>query len=146
MVTSLSGSNSSFSLSAQYFSNNADGTKGFTDVRACVTIDGYGYNGRVAQACDMGFYNSKNNYEACKPCPYGLTTEGVGKGYTLASCGIAKGFGYSSAANGSVPCPIGKFIHRICPLLLPGPVVAAFFFVCRNICSSESCTQSLSSP
>jgi hypothetical protein len=59
-----------------------------------------------AQACTKGFYNNRDNYEDCKPCPYGMTTEGIAKGFTLASCGVAKGFGQY---NGQMlPCPIGE--------------------------------------
>lgn len=101
--------NSSYPTSYLYYINNGDGdgTEGFTDVLACVTIDGYGYNGRVAQPCDKGFWNSKDNYDACKACAYGLTTEGVGKGVSQASCGMAAGFGL--VGGSVVPCPIGTY-------------------------------------
>jgi hypothetical protein len=58
------------------------------------------------QACPKGSYNSRDNYQDCKTCPYGYTTEGVGKGFTNSSCGVAKGFGqYDGKMQ---PCPIGE--------------------------------------
>jgi len=104
MVTS---NNASYPISRQYYINNGDGTEGYTSVLACVTIDGYGYNGRVAQPCDKGFWNSKDNYDACKACSYGLTTEGVGRGVALTSCGMGPGFGL--VGTSIVPCPIGTY-------------------------------------
>jgi hypothetical protein len=56
-----------------------------------------------------GFYNPRDSYTDCQPCPgFGLTTEGVGLGVNLSSCGIAAGFGYSEAEKAVVPCPIGE--------------------------------------
>jgi hypothetical protein len=46
--------NDTYSNSALYWSNtstSAYATFGFTDVKACVTQAGFGYNGRVAQQC-----------------------------------------------------------------------------------------------
>jgi hypothetical protein len=96
-----------YPTSAQYFTTNADGTRGFISALACVTQDGYGYNGRVAQKCAQGKYNNKDNYLDCKDCPYGMTTQDVGAGYTQADCGVAAGFGW---VNGKVDlCPIGTY-------------------------------------
>lgn len=110
MVTALSGTNSSYPTSAAYFVANGN-DRGFNDVRACVTLPGYGYNGRIAQACDIGFYNDKDTYETCKACGYGLTTEGVGLAATSADCGVAAGFGFSAARSAVVPCSIGECLH-----------------------------------
>lgn len=93
--------------STRYYVKNGD-AEGFADPRACVTVDGYGYDGRGAYPCEVGTYNQKDTLSECKPCPWGFTTAGVGKGVTLASCGIAAGFGYSASQQGVVPCPIGE--------------------------------------
>lgn len=105
MVTALNGANTSYPTSSAYWVQSGN-DKGFNDVRACVTQDGFGYNGRIAQACDKGFYNPKDTYSPCTACVYGLTTEGVGKGKTVADCGLAQGFGNYDGAY--VPCPIGE--------------------------------------
>lgn len=99
--------NGTYNTSASFFTNNSDGTYGFTSVKACVTQDGYGYNGRVAQQCAKGTYNNKDNYNDCTPCIYGLTTSDVGAGVTDADCGMAPGFGL----DGTVirECPIGTY-------------------------------------
>lgn len=39
-------------------------TNGFFDPLACVTLPGYGYDGRVATQCAKGWYNAGNNYLA----------------------------------------------------------------------------------
>jgi hypothetical protein len=97
----------SYPTSSKYWVNNTDGTNGFISALACVTQDGYGYNGRIAQACAQGKYNNRDNYMDCKDCPYGMTTEDVGKGFTLDNCGVAAGFGW---VNGKVDlCPIGTY-------------------------------------
>ena len=62
---------------------------------------GYGYKGRMSQACDQGSYNPGDNYEECKPCPFGYTTTGVGIGKTAADCLSAPGYGPGGL------CPIG---------------------------------------
>jgi hypothetical protein len=86
---------------------------GFYNVLACVTKDGWGYNGRIAQQCDQGTYNVRDNRATCTSCPFGFTTANVGAGYTQADCGIAAGYGWYNQtgmiANASVPCPIGTF-------------------------------------
>lgn len=92
--------------STRQYVKNGD-AEGFASELACVTIDGYGYSGRDSQPCEVGTYNGRDSREKCKPCPYGLTTSGVGKGVSLASCGVAAGFGYSAEQNAVVPCPIG---------------------------------------
>lgn len=61
---------------------------------------------RGAQQCDQGKYNRKDNYNSCSSCQFGTTTAGVGKGFTLADCSIAQGYGFH---NGAIAlCPIGK--------------------------------------
>lgn len=100
--------NASYPKSSAFFVDNNDTTKGFIDVRACVTVAGYGYNGRVAQACDMGYYNGKDNYDLCKKCDYGLTTAGVGAGVAPSSCGLAAGFGLDAVSKTILPCAIGE--------------------------------------
>lgn len=77
---------------------------------AAVTQPGYGMSGRNAQPCDTGSWNTPNNYDTCKPCGYGLTTQGTGKGVAESSCGIAKGYGNSTADLKIMPCPIGEFL------------------------------------
>lgn len=104
MVTSKDGD---YSNSAQFYIKQGD-AEGYTDVKACVTKDGYGYNGRNSQPCEAGTYNARNTYDTCKPCGFGLTTEGVSKGITFASCGLAAGFGYDAVLKAVVPCPIGE--------------------------------------
>lgn len=105
--------------STQYIIINDDGTWGFTSALACVTQQGWGYNGRIAQQCDRGTYNGNDTRSTCTTCGFGLTTEDVGKGYTEADCGIAAGYGYENITfnaaqnvtgnNSIVPCPIGKY-------------------------------------
>lgn len=93
--------------SASYYVTNGDTplTGGFTDTRACVTQDGFGMSARGAQQCMQGFYNPKDTYSACAACDFGTTTAGVGRGFTQADCGIAKGFGL---VDGKIQtCPIG---------------------------------------
>lgn len=90
--------NSTYSESYKYFSNSTFPDQGFTSAMACVTIDGYGYNSRVGQACEKGFYNQKNNRNDCTQCSYGLTTTAVGAGVYETDCGIAPGFGYEAGA------------------------------------------------
>lgn len=94
-----------YSQSALYWTNSTDGSAyGFTSPLACVTINGYGYNSRVAQACEKGYYNALNNREDCKPCGYGLTTAGVGQGFVEGDCGIAPGFGYVGSTIRECEC------------------------------------------
>lgn len=83
-------------------------TDGNTDPLACVTIDGFGYNGRIATQCPIDSWNPAKNRETCKKCGYGLVTDGTAAHQIAATdCGIAPGFGY----NNSVvqPCPIGTY-------------------------------------
>lgn len=68
---------------------------------------GFGYNGRIAQPCDRGFWNLADSYGTCKACGYGLTTAAVGAGKTEADCGLAAGFGNNGGTVG--PCPAGVF-------------------------------------
>lgn len=97
--------NATYSQSALYWTNATDGSAyGFTSPLACVTINGYGYNSRVAQACEKGYYNALNNREDCKPCGYGLTTAGVGLGFVEGDCGIAPGFGYDGSTIRECEC------------------------------------------
>jgi hypothetical protein len=112
MVTSITSPNSSFPTSARHFVRNGD-TEGFTNVAACVTIDGHGYDARNSQPCHKGFYNSKDAYDLCKQCPYGYTTMGVGMGVNQSSCGIAPGFGFVASVGAVVPCPIGEFLRPL---------------------------------
>lgn len=46
---------------------------------------GYGYSGRVAQRCDQGYYNEGDNYNTCKACPFGMTTDGAASAAVRAS-------------------------------------------------------------
>lgn len=100
--------NVTYSNSALYWSNtstSAYATFGFTDVKACVTQAGYGYNGRVAQQCEKGYWNTANNYDDCTACAYGLTTSAVGAGTKESDCGMNAGFGGSPVRE----CPIGTY-------------------------------------
>lgn len=105
MVTSSD--KAAFPNSASYFVDNGDGSRGFVDLRACVTRAGYGYSSRNAEPCAAGWYNGKDTYDICKACPYGTTTAGVGLGVTVADCKVAPGFGFHS--NQLMGCPIGEF-------------------------------------
>lgn len=85
--------------------DNGDGTRGFFNVKACVTQPGYGYNSRIAQPCAAGTYNRHDTYLPCTACPTGLTTAGVGVGITIANCGMKAGYGFH---NGAITlCPVG---------------------------------------
>jgi hypothetical protein len=99
--------NSTYPVSNSFFTNNTDGTFGFTNVLACVNQDGYGYNGRVSQLCEKGYYNKRDNRADCTACSYGLTTAAVGAGVVEGDCGIAPGFGYDGATIRE--CPIGAY-------------------------------------
>lgn len=95
--------------------DNGDGTRGFFNVKACVTQAGYGYNSRIAQPCAAGTYNRRDTYLPCTACPTGLTTAGVGVGVTLADCGMRAGYGFH---NGAVTlCPVGGWLLQLA--LLP---------------------------
>lgn len=48
MVTAIKAPNTSFPNSAAFYVSSGD-TQGFIDDQACVTQDGYGYNGRGSQ-------------------------------------------------------------------------------------------------
>lgn len=94
-------------------------TGGFYDPRACLTLPGYGYNGRVATRCQQGYWNSGWNHDSCTKCPYGLTTKDPSAaGFDVAQdqnelsdCHIAPGFGYE---DGVVKvCPVGKFNSEV---------------------------------
>jgi hypothetical protein len=88
---------------------SAGGDGGFTDPKACVTQKGFGYDGRISYKCAPGWYNPGNNREACKQCPYGLTTsDNAAQQAFEADCGIAPGFGFHD--NAIVPCPIGELL------------------------------------
>jgi hypothetical protein len=99
--------NSTYPTSNSYFTNNTDGTMGFTNVLACVNQDGYGYNGRVSQMCEKGYYNKRDNRLDCTACGYGLTTADEGSGVVATDCGIAPGFGYDGATIRE--CPLGTY-------------------------------------
>lgn len=85
-------------------------TAGYYDPKACVTKAGFGYNGRIATACQQGYYNGGSNYDQCTACPYGTTTV-VGTPGTdqneLADCFIAPGFGKEDGVIRV--CPVGTF-------------------------------------
>jgi hypothetical protein len=79
-------------------------------------------SGRAAQKCDQGSYNQGDNYETCKPCPYGTTTTAPGAGRTLDDCQAAAGFDDNgmcrigecnqlSASTASCPVPGGCLLH-----------------------------------
>jgi hypothetical protein len=80
--------------SAWFVRSNTTSTEGFTSPLACVNQAGYGYNGRVSQPCNKGFWGAKDTYGTCVACGYGLTTSAVGAGKSVADCGVAAGFGY----------------------------------------------------
>jgi hypothetical protein len=93
------------------YTQNADNTGGFVSPYACVTQAGYGYDGRVSQKCDKGYYNDKDNYAKCKPCGYALTTQGLGAAKAT-ECGIEPGYGFGTTHYFNrtlIKCPVGKF-------------------------------------
>lgn len=102
--------------STQYYytANSAQGAVGFISALACVTLPGYGYNGRIAQQCDKGTYNAADTRSTCTQCTYGFTTSDVGAGVTVDDCGPAAGFGYYNVSGtpNLVPCPIGTFNNK----------------------------------
>lgn len=97
------------------YTQNADGTGGFVNPYACVTQAGYGYDGRVSQKCDKGYYNGKDTYAKCKSCGYALTT--AGPGATKATeCGIEPGYGFGTTHYFNrtlIKCPIGESKPRV---------------------------------
>jgi hypothetical protein len=106
--------NASYPNSSVWFTNGTSPyteAYGFYSALACTTLPGYGYNGRIAQKCDTGFWNPQDVRSACTACAYGLTTEGVGLADNEADCGIAAGYGYhnDSGTFAIVPCPIGTY-------------------------------------
>jgi hypothetical protein len=112
MVTSTN--TTTYPNSSSFFVTDvATSTSGFISALACVTKDGFGYNGRIAQQCDKGTYNTKDTRSTCTACDYGLTTPDVGAGVTVADCGLAPGFGYvnnTGTGNSAVaPCPVGFY-------------------------------------
>lgn len=107
--TGLVASNDSrqYPNSSAWWIDNGDGTRGFFNVKACVTQPGYGYNSRIAQPCAAGTYNRHDTYLPCTACPTGLTTAGVGVGITIANCGMKAGYGFH---NGAITlCPVGTY-------------------------------------
>lgn len=92
-----------------YAAGATAGDGGFTDPKACLTKVGHGYDGRISYKCAPGWCNPGNNREACKQCPYGLTTSDIAtQQASEANCGIAPGFGFHD--NAIVPCPIGELL------------------------------------
>lgn len=89
-------------------------TNGFFDPLACVTLPGYGYDGRVATQCAKGWYNAGDNYLACTQCGYGLTTDAAGKTANT-DCKSAPGFGYYNGTDWATgdgkmqQCPAGTY-------------------------------------
>lgn len=78
--------------------------KGATDPLACVTKSGYGYNGRTANLCPAGSYNTGGNRDPCTQCTGGLTN--IVKGSDAAtSCKVPPGSGW--IGNQVVSCPVG---------------------------------------
>lgn len=55
-----------WSLVARRYVQNDDGTGGFVSPYACVNRAGYGYNGRISQKCDKGYFNDKDTYSTCR--------------------------------------------------------------------------------
>lgn len=105
MVTSTDTVN--YPVSSSFYAPN-----GFISALACVTADGWGYNGRIAQKCDSGYYQRHDTRLDCVACAYGLTTPGPGLGITIADCGMKPGYGYS---NGAIrECPIGESLSGAC--------------------------------
>jgi hypothetical protein len=108
MVTSTNAT--AYPNSASYYTNNGDGTGGFTSKWACVTRPGYGFNGTVGRGfsypCPKGEYNSGDNWSGCTQCGYGLTTAAAGAGVRFSDCGTAPGFGWNGTAI--VQCPKGE--------------------------------------
>jgi hypothetical protein len=47
------------------YHTNTDNTGGFIGPYACVNKAGFGYNGRISQKCDTGYYNDKDTYSTC---------------------------------------------------------------------------------
>lgn len=97
--------------SSQYFFTHpnfgSDAIQGFDDPKACVTLAGYGYNGRVASKCTQGSYNAAGNYGTCTQCPAGLTTSRVDtEQVVVTDCKLAEGYGFYD--NAYVACPIGE--------------------------------------
>lgn len=109
MVTSSDAVN--FPNSASFFVDHGNGTRGFTDPRACVTQAGYGYASRQSSPCPQGTYNAKDSLSTCTACPYGTSTAGPGAGTTTADCKLAPGFG---GYNGErMPRPIGELLKAL---------------------------------
>jgi hypothetical protein len=120
MITSSDAAN--FPNSASFFVDHGNGTRGFTDPRACVTQAGYGYSSRQASPCPQGTFNDKDTRGTCTACPYGTSTAGAGAGTTAADCKLAPGFG--SYNGGRMPCPIGEIFYST-----SGPRLGANVFV-----------------
>lgn len=96
-------------LSMQYWaSDGISGRQGFTHPLACVTKPGYGYQGRSANKCPVGSFNSGGSYDSCSPCPRpGLSTPDAASGQvSVDNCTLAPGYGFHD--NAIVPCPIGE--------------------------------------
>lgn len=81
-------------------------TNGYYDGRACVTDAGYGYNGRVATKCQIGYWSAGGGNTTCTACDYGYTTVAEGSD-AAADCVMAAGFGsYSGVVR---TCPTGSY-------------------------------------
>lgn len=92
------------SVTPQYYVM-ANGVGGFTSPQACVTMPGYGNNGREAVRCAVGSWNPPGG-ATCTKCPPGTTTaDDPNRQVSASDCVIDKGYGFHDAAI--VPCPIG---------------------------------------
>ena len=98
--------NTSYPNSAAWYTSGTD-YMGFYSVKACVTLPGYGYDGRVAHNCNVGSCKPGGVYSTCTACAYGYTTACVGCGDALDDCRIRPGFGMT--AGGVRECPIGTY-------------------------------------
>lgn len=97
----------SLASSVAYWVSDGNGKQGFTSPMACVTLPGYGYNGRVASKCPAGSWNAGGNYAGCTSCPVGLSTaDDASSQVSSSNCTVAVGFGFHN--NVVMPCPVGE--------------------------------------
>lgn len=133
MVTSSDAIN--FPNSASFFADHGNGTRGFTDPKACVTQAGYEYASRVSTPCSAGKYNPKDTWGRCTACPYGTSTAGLGAGSTAADCKLAPGFG---SYNGERrPCPAGEWFVKLRTFTASKDMQAAVIWsgrLCHSCC------------
>jgi hypothetical protein len=112
--------------SSGFYTVSSSGS-GFTSPMACVTKQGFGYNGRVATQCPAGSYNAGGNYGTCTKCPVGRTTStDPAKQATDADCYIAPGYGFHDSVI--QPCPVGE----LCLCLVVSLSVLAAFCIYRT--------------